>query len=62
MPDREELLARALNARDKVESGAVGWDDLDEAGRESYLRDARYVIGALAVIDGVRETRSEETA
>jgi hypothetical protein len=48
---RTEHLARFMNARDGHESGTVGWDDLDDAGRESYITDARLVIGALHMID-----------
>ena len=44
-------LARFMNTRDGAESGTVGWDDLDDAGRESYLTDATLVIKALARID-----------
>lgn len=48
---RTAHLARFMNARDGVESGTVAWDDLDDAGRESYLNDAHLVIEALRRID-----------
>jgi hypothetical protein len=43
-----EQLARFMNRRDEHENGTAAWDQLDEVAHESYRKDARYAMQALA--------------
>lgn len=45
-----EQLAIYMNKRDVKEYGTADWDNLDPAGREAYLKDARaYAFALLAL-------------
>jgi hypothetical protein len=49
-PQIVEQIAMYTNSRDGIESGTVAWPDLDEAGRESYRKDATSTLRVISAL------------